>query len=108
MWKWLLGNKQMIAQNRTTLVTFTSFVFLQLRVIKSPCVFLFEEGMLLVPLPNRSFYRRFSHSGLILIAVRFIFPPEGPQAGFSPAWQAAEGPSPPRKTETPTSTLFFC
>lgn len=41
VWKWLLGNKQMSAQNRTTPVTLTSFGFLQLCVIKSP---LFEEG----------------------------------------------------------------
>lgn len=51
MGKWLLGNKQMTAQNRTTLVTFTSFVFLQLCNKKTVC-FLFEEGRLLV-LPIR-------------------------------------------------------
>lgn len=116
MGKWLLGNKQMTAQNRTTLVTFTSFVFLQLCVIKRPCVFFLRRGGYWCyrsgstakgVLANRSFSRRLSDSGLILIYIGFGFPSGGLQDSFFPsAWAAVAGRSPPRRTETWISTLF--
>lgn len=91
MWKWLLGNKQMAAQNRTTPVTFTSFVFLQLCVIKRPCVFFLRRGGYRCRrsgstakgvLANRGFYSRLSDSGLILIYIRLVFPSESLQDFF--------------------------
>lgn len=115
MWKWLLGNKQMTAQNRTTLVTFTSFVFLQLCVIKRLCVFFLRRGGYWCywsgftakgVLANRSFYRRLSDSGLILIYIRLVSLSEGLQDFYFPAWEAVGGRSPPRRTETWTSMLF--
>lgn len=103
MWKWLLGNKQMAAQNRTTPVTFTSFVFLQLCVIKRPCVFFLRRGGYRCcragftakdVLANRSFSRRLSHSGLILVYIRFVFPSEGLQDFPPPRLGGSRGGGP--------------
>lgn len=43
-WKWLLGNRQRPARSRTTPLTLTSFVFLQLGAIKGLRVSFLRRG----------------------------------------------------------------